>query len=34
MQLGSRVRVGLQYDAFANSDAVAHGGWGQVQLTW
>jgi uncharacterized protein with beta-barrel porin domain len=34
MQLGSRVRVGLQYDAFVNADAVAHGGWGQVQLSW
>jgi uncharacterized protein with beta-barrel porin domain len=34
MQLGDWLRVGLHYDAFVTPDAVAHGGWGQVQVWW
>jgi outer membrane autotransporter protein len=33
-QLGDRVRIGLQYDAYVTPDAVAHGGMGHVQLSW
>jgi len=33
-QLGDRVRIGLQYDAFVNADSVAHGGMAQMQVRW
>jgi len=28
------VRIGVHYDAFVTPEAVAHGGWGQVQIAW
>jgi autotransporter-associated beta strand protein len=34
MQVGSRLRIGLQYDALIDSVAVVHGCWGQAQLAW
>jgi autotransporter-associated beta strand protein len=33
-QVSNAIRVGLHYDAWVTENGQAHGGWGQVQVSW